>query len=142
MFLLGLNFALRSGSEQRNLRWLGFQPQITVKFDSSGQKYLQYIEDSKSKTNQGGLNNRRSQPKEARVYGSDNPLRNIMRLYEKYVNLLPVNGKHPSLYKYPLKRPQPNVWYSDSQLGMNSLQKIVKTLCNKAGLDRWEISQS
>ncbi len=53
---------------------------------------------------------------------------------EKYVNLLPVNGKHQSLYKYPLKRPQPNVWYSNAQLGVNSLQKIMKSLCNKAGL--------
>ena len=99
VFLLGLNFVLCGGLEQRNLRRPGFKPQVTVQVDSSGQKYLQYIEDTTSKTNQGGLNNRRTQPKEARVYGSDDPLRNVVRLYEKYTNLLPSNGRHPSLYK-------------------------------------------
>ncbi len=129
-----MNFALRGGAEQRNLRRPGFQLQITVEIDSSGVKYLQYREDKQSKTNQGRLSSKHSQCKEAKVYGSDNPLQDIVCLYKKYINLLPVNGKQLSLYKYPLKRPQPNVWYSDAQLGVNALQKIMKTLYSKAGL--------
>ncbi len=80
VFLLGMIFALRGGHEQRNLHRPGFLPQITVKVDSAGVKYLQYREDNHSKTNQGSLSSRRSQPKEAKMYGSDNPLRNVVRL--------------------------------------------------------------
>ncbi len=134
VYLVGLNFALHGGQEQRNLRAPGFNPQITIQSDEFGLKYLHYKEDFLSKTNQGGLANRRGTPKEAKVYGSDNPLRNVVCLYEKYVNLLPANARHPSLYKYTLKRPKPNQWYSDNQLGQNALAKIIKTLCDKAGL--------
>ncbi len=70
----------------------------------------------------------------SQVYGSDDPLRNVVHLYEKYVNLLPANSHHPSLYKYALKKPKPNQWYSDNQLGQNALAKIVKSLCDQAGL--------
>ncbi len=134
VYLLGLNFALRGGAEQRNLQRPGFNPQITVCKDSDSVKFLRYVEDSHSKTNQGGLNSCKSRPKEAKVYGSDDPDKNVVRLYEKYISLLPPNGKHPSLYKFSLKRPMPNVWYSDNQVGQNTLQKIVKSLCDKAGL--------
>ncbi len=134
VYLLGLNFTLRGGAEQRNLHRPGFNPQISVCRDSEGVKYLKYVEDSHSKTNQGGLTSQKSRPKEAKVYGSDDPEKNVVCLYEKYTSLLPPNGKHPSLYKFVLKRPLPNGWYSDNQVGQNTLQKIVKTLCEKAGL--------
>ncbi len=57
VYLIGLNFALRGGQEQRNLRAPGFNPQISIETDEFGLKYLHYREDFQSKTNQGGLAN-------------------------------------------------------------------------------------
>ncbi len=107
-----------------------------MKTDAQGDKYLLYQEDQTSKTNQGGLNSRKAAPKVSKVYGSNDLLRNIVRLYEKYVNLIPPTIKHPSLYKYVVLEwsRKPNVWYTDRPLGKNALSKIVKTMCEKAGL--------
>ncbi len=77
VFLLGLNFTLCSRAEQQNLCRLGFNQQIFVCVDSSGQKYLFYREDPHSKTNQEGLSSCWSQPKQAKVYGSNDPLQNV-----------------------------------------------------------------
>ncbi len=55
LFLVSLTFALRGGKEQRSLRAPGFDPQIVIKKNEKGVKYLQYTEDFHSKTNQGGI---------------------------------------------------------------------------------------
>ncbi len=124
------------GEEQRNLRHPKFNSQLSVKTDKQGDKYLLYQEDQTSKTNQGGLNSRKAAPKVSKVYGSNDPMRNVVRLYEKYVNLIPPTIKHPSLYKYAVLEwsRKPNVWYTDRPFGKNALSKIVKTMCEKARL--------
>ncbi len=136
LYLLGISFALHGGEEQRNLRHPRFNSQLSVKTDVQGDKYLLYQEDQTSKTNQGGLNSCRNEPKVTKVYGSNDPLRNVIRLFEKYVNLIPPTIKHPSLYKYAVHERSwtPSVWYSDHPLGKNALSKIVKNMCEKAGL--------
>ena len=60
VYLFGLHFALRGGKEQRHLR--SVNPQVVLKYDEKGKKYLEYTEDV-SKTNAGGLNQRKTQPK-------------------------------------------------------------------------------
>ncbi len=84
MFLIRLSFALRGGDEQRRLRAPGFQPQITIKKNENGVKYLEYVEDLKSKSNQGGLKHRACKPKVVRAYGNANTDRDLVHLYEKY----------------------------------------------------------
>ncbi len=61
-----------------------------------------------------------------------------MRLFKKYINLIPPNIKHPSLYKYAVqeKSRKPNVWFTDRLLGKNALSKIIKSMYEKAGLSR------
>ncbi len=136
MYLLGISFVLQGGEEQWNLCQPNFNSQISVKTDAQGDKNLLYQEDITSKTNQGGLSSRRNVPKVTKVYGSNDPLRNVVRLFEKYVNLIPPNIKHPSLYKYAVQERsrKPNVWFTDCPLGKNALSKIVKNMCEKAGL--------
>ncbi len=55
LYLVSLNFTLRSGVEHKHLCCPNFNPQLSVKYDDKGQKFLEFHEDSHSKTNQGGL---------------------------------------------------------------------------------------
>lgn len=90
LFLLGISFALRGGDEHRRLRCPGFDLQINVLKDEKGVKFLSFSEDLKSKTNQGGLSGRNFCPRHLKVYGNTgNSDRDIVRLYEKYIALLP-----------------------------------------------------
>lgn len=115
MFLIGLSFALRGGDEQHQLHALGFNPQITVKRNESGVKYLEYVEDMSSKANQGGLKHRQCKPKVVRAYGNSNSDHDLVHLYKKYCGLLPSRTVCSALYKYPLcvSRRSPKVWYTD-----------------------------
>ena len=65
VYMVGLYFALRSGSEHRRLRYVPAQIQLIEKPHS--RPYLIYQEDI-SKTNQGGLHSRTKQPKEVIHY--------------------------------------------------------------------------
>lgn len=86
LYLLGLHFALRGGKEHRRLRRM--KSQITIRIDSSsGRRYLEYREDV-SKTNGGGLKDRKKAPKVTRAYeNAKNPARCVVRLFEKYLSL-------------------------------------------------------
>ncbi len=136
MYLLGLSCALRGGQEHRNLRCPGHDCQFTVCTDSaSGATYLQYVEDEQKKTNQGGLQGRRSERKVVKIWGNPDPTRDV-RLFLKYTGLLPIDGKSEALYKYPLsdKKLTGKTWYADKPVGVNSLKKIVGNLAKEAGL--------
>ncbi len=136
MFLLGLSCALRGGQEHRDLS-PGHDCQFTVCSDSStGQWYLRYCEDKKSKTNQGGLVGRRQNPKGIKIYRNDDPNHDMDRLFLKYTSLLLTDGKCSALYKYPLapKKLWASTWYTDKPVGVNSLKKIVSNLAKEAGL--------
>ncbi len=135
MYLVGLSFALRGGREQCALRCPGHEPQIEVKRADDGTEYLEYREDLRSKTNQGGLNSRKITPKVIRAYSHTNIERNIVRLYKKYVSLLLQESKSPALYKYSLARGcrSGHTWYMDKPLGINTVTKTVKSMMSKIG---------
>ena len=78
LFLVGLTFALRGGKEHRALRAPGFEPQIVMKKNEKGVCYLEYREDFHSKTNQGGIGDRKHQPKVVRAYSHSNQDCNIV----------------------------------------------------------------
>ncbi len=94
-FLLGINFTLQGGEEHKNLQAPGFHR------DCAGERYLQFKEDVKGKTHQGGLVNK-VKPRTLKVYGSPDPSRNVVNLFCQNTRLLPENGSNPSLYKYAL----------------------------------------
>ena len=58
-----------------------------------------------------------------------------MRLYGKYIGLLPADGKCTALYKYSLVKRRPNVWYTDKPVGVNSLKKVVSNMFKEAGIE-------
>ncbi len=98
---------------------------------------MEYVEDLNSKSNQGGLKHRGCKPKVVRAYGNRNFDRDLVRLYEKYCDLLPSQSHCSALYKYPLcaGRLSPKVWYTDKPVGVNKLRDKVKGLMLAAGVD-------
>ena len=131
LFLIGLNFALRSGEEHRSLS----RDQLEIFIDSSGQfSYLKYTE-KYSKTNKRGLKDYNVSRKIVKAYADrDRPERCIVSLYDKYLKRcspdVPPDGP---VYLTPLKKPKPHQWYSMVPLGKNSLSKIVSQMCSEAG---------
>ena len=83
VYLFGLHFALRGGKEHRRLRCVN--PQIAC-FEVQSKKYLEYTEGI-SKTNAGGLNNRKTRGKITSTHENADLSQCIVRLYEKYCSL-------------------------------------------------------
>ena len=82
VFMNGLYFALRSGSEHRTLRF--FPPQIEVVEREGEHPYLQYTEDT-SKNHPGGLKGRKVKLKVVRHHANtENPDRCFVRLFKLY----------------------------------------------------------
>lgn len=136
MYLLGINLALQGGKEHQSLQCPGYDSQLRILTDSKGQKYLQYDQDFKHKTNQAGLTSHVSKPKSIKVYGSSDSSCNVVRLFEKYMKLLPKGQRNGALYKYSTSKRQmsPCQWYSDKPISINSIKKVVKKLTEAAGL--------
>ena len=86
VYLFGIHFALRGGNEHRRLR--AVNSQIIKGVDKeTGLQYLEYREDV-SKTNAGGIKDRKLKRKVTRAYeNKENRERCIVRLYDKYVSL-------------------------------------------------------
>ncbi len=137
LYLLGLGFALRGGEEHRRLRAPGFDSQLSFhKHAVSGKRYLFYQEDTKSKTNQGGIKGRKFAGQTAKIFESDNVDRCAVRLFEKYVGLLLRESKTNALYKKEIceRHQSPKQWYIDKPIGINGLRNIIKNMCAKVGL--------
>jgi hypothetical protein len=87
LFLLGLNFALRGGTEHYNLR-CGENSQLKLgKEKGSGRQYLEYTEDV-SKCNPGGIHHRKLKRKQTKAYENlERPERCVVSIYQKYMSL-------------------------------------------------------
>ena len=133
IYMLGLYLALQGGVEHSQLRRSGFKPQITISYDDSGRIRLEYKEDAKQKTHQGGLTCKGS-VKSVQVYESEDKKRCPVRLYSKYVGLLPEAKSCKKLYMLPKLKAIPRCWYNDQPYGNNKIFTTVKELCSKAGL--------
>ena len=102
-YIIGLYFALRSGSEHRRLR---HKPSQLKLFQPPGERaYLQYTEDV-SKTNQGGLKHRKKEAKVVVQYENrENPSKCIVALYKEYNKRCPANRPDGAFYLKPLVKP-------------------------------------
>ena len=81
--------------------------------------------------NQGGLTSRQN-IKIVRVFPASDKRRCPVRLFLKYVNLLP-NGKScGKLYLWPKQKYTPSVWYCDQPYGKNKVSGVVRKLCQIA----------
>ena len=92
----GVNFALRSGNEHRQLRYKDCQIQV---FERPGERpYLQYVEDV-SKNNQGGLRGRKNRSKEVIHHSNEeNLFRCPVRLFKLYNKLCPKDRPENAFY--------------------------------------------
>ena len=124
VYCLGLNLALRSGKEHRDLR-----PDMFQVFESiETGPYLLYTE-SGSKNHLGGLRDRKRENKSVKIFANqDNLDRCVMRLYTKYRSLRPMNAPADIFYLKPLINPSPECWFSSKPVGHNLLTKTVKRL--------------
>ena len=132
VYMVGLYFALRSGSEHRRLRHTPAQIQLIEKPHS--RPYLIYQEDI-SKTNQGGLHSRTKQPKKVIHYANTtNPDRCFIHIYKTYMSKCPSDRPAGAFYLQPLQKPKGDIWFSKVPCGHNTLQKIVPELMKAAGV--------
>ena len=127
VYLLGVNFALRSGKEHRSLRTDMFK----VVENPICKPYLVYTETG-SKNNSGGLHHRTVKNKVVKAFVNiENPSRCIVRLFKKYVNLRPTDAPH-AFYLQPLKHPREDCWYNKKVVGHNSLlRRLLKRLAQQ-----------
>ena len=137
VFCFGLNLALRSGQEHRDLR-----PDMLVLSEPPGAKaYLTYTE-SGSKNNSGGLRDRRVANKSVKVFENpDNRSMCVVTLYKKYMSLRPEEPKDV-FYLQPLTRPRHDRWYQARPVGHNKLSQTVKRLCESSGVDGYYTNHS
>ena len=117
----------------KKFRRPGHDPQITFHVDTEGNKCLKFVDDPHTKTNQGGLTTKFHLPKIVHCYPNVDQQRCLYRLYSKYINLLPSNGKSKSLYLYGRRKPLPNVWYEDRPVGINCIRPVINHLFTVAG---------
>ena len=138
VFYCGLFFALRSGQEHRSLN----VNQIELVECTDGQPYLRYTENI-SKNNAGGIAQRNITPKQVVHHSNEeNPSRCFVSLYREYVRHCPTERKTGAFYLTPLKRPKEDVWYSNTAVGHNTLDKTVKRLCAAAGIQGFKTNHS
>ena len=129
VFCFGLNFALRSGKEHRNLK----PAMLEYKEPSDSSPYLMYNEYG-SKNNPGGLKGRKWKNKCVKVFPNlVNPDRCVIALYKKYTALCPPDAPLDAFYLHPLRKPKPTCWYQPKPVGHNILSKTVKKLTDKVG---------
>ena len=57
-----------------------------------------------------------------------------VRIYKKYIGLLPRPKSCQKLYLRVKPKQMPYVWYADQPFGVNKLCSAVKEICNKGGL--------
>ena len=107
IYMMGMHCALRGGIEYNRLRRPECTPQISFEFDKRGIECMVYKEDPLQKTNQGGLVCK-SRGKIVYVYASSNSERCPLRIYRKYISLLPQTLKCNKLYLQCRKKPMPN----------------------------------
>ena len=129
VYILGLHCALRAGKEHRSLRRIPFQSQFKYKRDALGNNFLSYTEDFGLKTNKGGLKLHLTDRKTVDMYPSSNINRCPVTILTKYFNMLPTTGECKSLYLQAKKKFTPTCWYLDRPVGVNTLHKVVKTVC-------------
>ena len=136
VFGFGLNFALRSGKEHRNLR----PDMIELVEPHDSISYLLYNECG-SKNNAGGLKDRKLKNKSVKLFANmENTDRCIVACYKKYMSLRP-ESPTDVFYLQPLRKLLPNCWYKKTlctNWSRGSLHQplFTKNLCNTT-LPKW-----
>ena len=97
-----------------------------------------------SKTNQGGLKQRKLVPKEVVHHANcENPSRCLISLYKLYNSLCPKNRPaHSFFYLTPLAKPKKDCWYKASPVGHGKLAEVVPRLMKSAVMEGYFTNHS
>ena len=130
VYCFGLNFAMRSGEEHRNLR----PDMLQLVEPPNSAAYLVYTE-SGSKNRQGELKDRNKVTNKVVKYFAnvEDPNRCGVRLYKKYMSLRPSDAPAKVFYLKPHPSYTSGYWYYPQPIGHNVLRETVKRLCSTLG---------
>ena len=142
VFVLGMSCALHAGKEHRALHSMGFNSQISWHMFPTGDRYFCYREDIGLKTNKGGLKHKKVPHKFVTIYQIADKNHCPVRILYKYFCKLPCNCTCPGLYLCPYVKFTAGKWYMNQAVGVNKLQKVVKTVCEQAGLNGFYTNHS
>ena len=139
VYMCGLFFALRSGSEHRQLKMNNIEL-----VEKSGEPAQLVYTECVSKTCQGGLKNRKVKPKQvAHHQNLEKPERCFIRMYKKYIEHLPeAIGSDTPFYLTPIPKPKGKVWFKKTPIGVHTLEKTVSTMCKNAGVSGYKTNHS
>ena len=69
------------------------------------------------------------------MYGATNIQRCPVRIFKKYLGLLPQSKTCRKLYLRCRKAPTPSTWFCDQPFGVNKIKTVVRDICKEAGLE-------
>ena len=126
-FLNGKNFALRGGQEHASLKI----SQLVRLHNPPAYKYTE----NGSKNHSGGINDKSCNKEVLITAEPELGKRCHVYLLDLYLSKLPSSVEY--FYNHPLASTDISnpVWYSSQKIGINSFQKMVKSMCSDAGID-------
>ena len=86
---------------------------------------------------------RKVKPKQVMVmyYPNTTNPRCFLRLFQVYVRHRP-KEYDDIIYRFPLRKPKDDVWYSKVPVGRNTLSKMVGQVCKKADISGYKMNHS
>ena len=128
-YFITIQFGLRGREDHHNLQVSEFK----METDEKGRAYVEF-EQGPSETNQGGLNFREKTIR-PRMYATGGE-RCPVKLFQLFLSKRPFFKRSSGpLYLAPIDSPQDkNVWYKNIQVGVNTINNIVKTMVGKTPL--------
>ena len=135
-FYNGKNFCLRGGAEQRGLKISQFHREV-VQID--GRDVCSYVyHEFGSKNRQGGFNSLNSDNKSVRQYENTSGGICHVKILDKYLQKIPDEARDgDNFYLTPVtKLPSDPAksWFTRVPVGKNTLNKMLKEMCQEAGL--------
>ena len=128
-----LLFGHRERDESRQMAW----GDVTLQKDETGKEYLQFSERcTKTRDGDTGGGSKAFAPKACEY--PEEPSRCPVRTYKEFAKRRPIAAMRDDSPFYLAinhkRREEDNVWYSSAPLGKNTLGKLLKTACQKAGI--------
>lgn len=137
-FYNGKNFCLRGGAEQRGLKISQFRKEVV---QINGRDVCSYVyHEFGSKNRQGGFNSLNSDNKSVRQY--ENTIGAIchVKILDKYLQKIPDEARSAdNFYLTPvavLPSDSAKPWFTKVPVGKNSLNKMLKEMCQEAGFSQ------
>ena len=134
-FCNGKNFCLRGGAEHRNLKLSQLKRETTNIDDKEVTCYV-YSEFG-SKNNQGGFASMNQRNKTVKQYAIDSERCHVKILDKYFKSLPPKAAENDIFYLQPLSNTPTDpyvAWFKNVPVGKNTLGRMMKSMCEKAGI--------